>query len=272
VTNVASNAEESHLREFFSTAGEIERIRVSAPKANATRKAYIEFTASEAVSAAVLLNGCLLLNHPLNIVECAYPVAEDANFEDRVELNALETGSDGLARLGWSNEVSEQDVNEALRLMEMSKMSLSTGDMDRREDQITALYRILLDTAVTSGQFSVSYVDAVKIATTKGYSKQALDQCLQDFSALDVWILDEQQNLIFVDTFVESEEDEITALYRILRDTAVTSGQFSVSYVDAVKIATTKGHSKQALDQCLQEFSALDVWILDEQQNLTFVE
>ena len=54
------------------------------------RKAVIEFTHKEAVSAAVLLNGCLLLNHPLNIAECAYPVSDDVANEGTT-LNSFES-------------------------------------------------------------------------------------------------------------------------------------------------------------------------------------
>ncbi|CEF96661.1 Nucleotide-binding, alpha-beta plait [Ostreococcus tauri] len=91
VTNVAPSAEESNLREFFSTAGEIERVRIFDGSAKTGgRRAVIEFTHKEAVSAAVLLNGCLLLNHPLNIVECAYPVSDDVANED-VKLNTFES-------------------------------------------------------------------------------------------------------------------------------------------------------------------------------------
>lgn len=90
VTNVAPSAEESNLREFFSTAGEIERVRIFNVATKSGRKAVIEFTHKEAVSAAVLLNGCLLLNHPLNIAECAYPVSDDVANEGTT-LNSFES-------------------------------------------------------------------------------------------------------------------------------------------------------------------------------------
>lgn len=88
---MAPGAEESNLREFFSTAGEIERVRIFDATGNkGGRRAVIEFMHKEAVSAAVLLNGCLLLNHPLNISECAYPVSDDVANEG-VALNSFES-------------------------------------------------------------------------------------------------------------------------------------------------------------------------------------
>ena len=131
---MASSAEESHLREFFSTAGEIARVRVSAPKANATtRKAIIEFNASEAVSAAVLLNGCLLLNHPLNIVECAYPVAEDVNLEDRVELNAFESKFAGF--LGKTLLAGKQAISAVKEFDERNQITAKAKENLKAMDQ-----------------------------------------------------------------------------------------------------------------------------------------
>lgn len=157
---MASNAEESHLREFFSTAGEIERIRVSAPKANATRKAYIEFTASEAVSAAVLLNGCLLLNHPLNIVECAYPVAEDANFEDRVELNALETRFAGF--LGKTLLAGKQALEAVKDFDERNQISAKAKENLRAVDE---KYHVSANIKATDEKYGLS--EGVKTAKAR---------------------------------------------------------------------------------------------------------
>ena len=90
MTNIAPTAQETNLREFFSTAGEIERVRVFEGTGKSGRRAVIEFTHKEAVSAAVLLNGCLLLNHPLEIAECPYPVSDDIGQEPTT-LNTFES-------------------------------------------------------------------------------------------------------------------------------------------------------------------------------------
>ena len=68
VTNVSPSAQDSDLSDFFSTAGDISKLVVK-DGLNNTKRATIDFKEKEAVSAALLLNGCLLLNHALCIEE-----------------------------------------------------------------------------------------------------------------------------------------------------------------------------------------------------------
>mmetsp|Transcript_2281 Transcript_2281/g.7252 ORF Transcript_2281/g.7252 Transcript_2281/m.7252 type:complete len:713 (-) Transcript_2281:130-2268(-) len=107
--------------------------------------------------------------------------------------------AEALARLGWSNQVTEQDVNEALRLMKMSKMSLTTKDIQRNEDQITTVYKILRELAENNDNLCISYIEAAKLILAKGHSREVLDACLEEYSALDVWVLDEARNITFVE-------------------------------------------------------------------------
>jgi len=80
--------------------------------------------------------------------------------------------AEALARLGWSNQVTEQDVNEALRLMKMSKMSLTTKDIQRNEDQITTVYKILRELAENNDNLCISYIEAAKLILAKGHSRE----------------------------------------------------------------------------------------------------
>ena len=104
-----------------------------------------------------------------------------------------------LARLGWSNVVSEQDVNEALRLMKMSKMSLEKKTVTVNDDNITVIYRLVRQWAGLNNGTSISYNDALSLSSKKGFSKEALDTCLREYEALDVWLLDEEQNITFIE-------------------------------------------------------------------------
>ena len=80
VSNISPSAQESDLTDFFSTAGDIEKLVVK-DGLNNTKRATIDFKEKEAVSAALLLNGCLLLNHALCIEEIAYPSGEMEDVE-----------------------------------------------------------------------------------------------------------------------------------------------------------------------------------------------
>ena len=103
-----------------------------------------------------------------------------------------------LARLGWSSQVAEQDINEALRLMKMSKMSLTTQVKHSEDDRVTSICKLLRQWAELNDNTSINYSDAVSLALNKGFSQEALDACLQEYEALDVWVIDDQRSITFV--------------------------------------------------------------------------
>jgi hypothetical protein len=92
VTNVSPSAQESDLTDFFSTAGDISKLVVK-DGLNNTKRATIDFKEKEAVSAALLLNGCLLLNHALCIEEIKFPAEE---MEDLEQLKRRAEGGAGV--------------------------------------------------------------------------------------------------------------------------------------------------------------------------------
>ena len=108
--------------------------------------------------------------------------------------------SEALARLRWSSEVIEDDVNEALRLMKMSKVSLedTLQDQGPKVDPITAVYMAIRDWADKEGTGEVPYERATALLISKGHSKDVLDACLDEYASLDVWLLDSQRNITFV--------------------------------------------------------------------------
>lgn len=74
---------------------------------------------------------------------------------DKIKLQAL-------ARLRFSETVAQSDVDEALRLMQMSKFSLYSDDRQRSGlDAISDIYSILRDEAARSNKMDVSYAQAL---------------------------------------------------------------------------------------------------------------
>ena len=104
-----------------------------------------------------------------------------------------------LARLGWSNEVNVEDINEALRLMKMSKMSLVSSSTRIADDEVTSIYKIIRQWAEQSGSKVVAYLAAFDLVTNKGFSKDAFHACLREYEALDVWVLDDGRAITFVE-------------------------------------------------------------------------
>jgi hypothetical protein len=56
-----------------------------------------------------------------------------------------------------------------------------------------------------------------------------------------------------------------------IRDWADARGTSEVSYERATALLVSKGHNVAVLDACLDEYASLDVWLLDNQRNITFV-
>ncbi|XP_020570938.1 DNA replication licensing factor MCM7 [Phalaenopsis equestris] len=93
-----------------------------------------------------------------------------------------------LARLRFSATVAQSDVDEALRLMQMSKFSLYSEDRQRSGlDAISDIYSILRDEAARSNSLDVSYAHALNWISRKGYSEAQLKECLEEYAALNVW-------------------------------------------------------------------------------------
>ncbi|KAL8055532.1 hypothetical protein ABFX02_04G062300 [Erythranthe guttata] len=96
--------------------------------------------------------------------------------------------SAALARLRFSHHVAQSDVDESLRLMQMSKFSLYSDDRHKSGlDAISDIYSILRDEAARSNKVDVSYAHALNWISRKGYSEAQLKECLEEYAALNVW-------------------------------------------------------------------------------------
>ena len=76
--------------------------------------------------------------------------------------------SAALARLRFSESVAQSDVDEALRLMQMSKISLYADDRQKAGlDAISDTYSIIRDEAARSNKTHVSYANALNWISRK---------------------------------------------------------------------------------------------------------
>ncbi|ESQ37857.1 hypothetical protein EUTSA_v10028471mg [Eutrema salsugineum] len=99
--------------------------------------------------------------------------------------------SAALARLRFSESVAQSDVDEALRLMQMSKISLYADDRQKAGlDAISDTYSIIRDEAARSNKTHVTYANALNWISRKGYSEAQLKECLEEYAALNVWQID----------------------------------------------------------------------------------
>ncbi|OIT31050.1 PREDICTED: DNA replication licensing factor MCM7 [Nicotiana attenuata] len=109
--------------------------------------------------------------------------------------------SAALARLRFSEKVAQSDVDEALRLMQMSKFSLYSEDRQKSGlDAISDIYSILRDEAARMNRLELSYAQALNWISRKGYTEAQLKECLEEYAALNVWqIHPDSFNIRFID-------------------------------------------------------------------------
>ncbi len=95
-----------------------------------------------------------------------------------------------LARLQFSDEVTIADAEEALRLIEVSKASITeTGRVER--DPISVIFEEAKGMSVGgdgSMASRISVADIRERIVRKGYSEELLDECIEKYEGLNVWM------------------------------------------------------------------------------------
>ncbi|XP_007954015.2 DNA replication licensing factor MCM7 [Orycteropus afer afer] len=113
--------------------------------------------------------------------------SKDATYTSARTLLAILRLSTALARLRMVDIVEKEDVNEAIRLMEMSKDSLlgdkgQTARTQRPADVIFATVRELV-----SGERSVRFSEAEQRCISRGFTPAQFQAALDEYEELNVW-------------------------------------------------------------------------------------
>ncbi|XP_055148398.1 DNA replication licensing factor MCM7 isoform X1 [Symphalangus syndactylus] len=113
--------------------------------------------------------------------------SKDATYTSARTLLAILRLSTALARLRMVDVVEKEDVNEAIRLMEMSKDSLlgdkgQTARTQRPADVIFATVRELV-----SGGRSVRFSEAEQRCISRGFTPAQFQVALDEYEELNVW-------------------------------------------------------------------------------------
>ncbi|XP_017389119.1 DNA replication licensing factor MCM7 isoform X1 [Cebus imitator] len=113
--------------------------------------------------------------------------SKDATYTSARTLLAILRLSTALARLRMVDVVEKEDVNEAIRLMEMSKDSLlgdkgQTARTQRPADVIFATVRELV-----SGGRSVRFSEAEQRCISRGFTPAQFQAALDEYEELNVW-------------------------------------------------------------------------------------
>lgn len=112
-----------------------------------------------------------------------------------------------LARIRFSNTVTNEDVDEALRLIEILKASLNTEDEKLREDDsattkiyqtIKSIYQTESRESGTTGPLTINELRQRIIS--KGYTEQQFMDCVYEYQSINVWqLIDDGDKLMFID-------------------------------------------------------------------------
>jgi DNA replication licensing factor MCM7 len=102
-----------------------------------------------------------------------------------------------LARLRIVDQVEKEDVNEAMRLMEMSKDSLTLGQEDgqgRAQSTTDKIYSVIREMAGNQKVLKIS--DVKERCMSKGYKPDQIDEAIDEYEELNVFSINQAKTKI----------------------------------------------------------------------------
>jgi len=116
-------------------------------------------------------------------------VNTDSTYTSARTLLGILRLSTALARLRLSNVVERDDVNEAIRLMEMSKESLKPKyeSIQRPKSVSDQIFSIIREMVPASGPRVVNYQEAMEKCARKGFTPEMFSECCRTYEDLNIW-------------------------------------------------------------------------------------
>ncbi|SCU95047.1 LANO_0E09098g1_1 [Lachancea nothofagi CBS 11611] len=117
--------------------------------------------------------------------------------------------SQGLAKLRFSDKVEFDDIEEAIRLLQVSKESLYQDSRKNMEEEnpTTKIYTIIKNMARDGSQVqqSLPFDMIVKTARSRGFTMLQLNNCIEEYAYLGIWnLVNEGATLHFLNQGVEA--------------------------------------------------------------------
>lgn len=98
--------------------------------------------------------------------------------------------SQALARLRFADHIEQNDVDEALRLMKMSKSSLyDENNAERALDPISRIFARIRQHAERTQSMRLTWADISDLLGTS-FKPEQIRQCLVDYASINVWQLE----------------------------------------------------------------------------------
>lgn len=111
----------------------------------------------------------------------------------------------------FASSIEISDVEEALRLIDVSKASVSIkSDRSKKVDAVTAIFHLIRDMSTTANggmlpQISIS--DIRERVVNKGHTEKELDECLEAYQKDSVWTRTNDDHLRWLS--IEDGDDEM---------------------------------------------------------------
>merc|ERR1719295_10695 len=122
---------------------------------------------------------------------------KDMTFTSARTLLAILRLATALARRRIVDQVEKEDVNEAMRLMEMSKDSLTLGQEEgqgRPQTVTDKIYAVIREMA--GNQKSLKISDIKERCMSKGYKPDQIDQAIEEYEELNVFSINQAKTKI----------------------------------------------------------------------------
>ncbi|KAI8898316.1 MCM2/3/5 family-domain-containing protein [Globomyces pollinis-pini] len=140
---------------------------------------------------------------------------ETADFQytcARTLLSIIRLAS-GLARLRFANEIQITDVDEALRLIEVSKSSLIERQERHPKDTTSKIFEIIKEMSTkSSGSMyrEINLTDVRERIINKGFTELDLTRCIEIYTVDDVWMVTgaDHSRLRWLRIEEDSDDDE----------------------------------------------------------------
>ncbi|ODV97064.1 hypothetical protein PACTADRAFT_55333 [Pachysolen tannophilus NRRL Y-2460] len=123
--------------------------------------------------------------------------------------------SQALARIRFDNTVLMDDVDEALRLIQVSKSSLYEDDSKDKDDNspINKIYHIIKDLYLSTrrsenGHKILNLNSIRERVISRGFTKNNFDNCIDEYQYLGVWQkIDDSENLMLINANDDDDWD-----------------------------------------------------------------
>jgi len=126
--------------------------------------------------------------------------SKDMTYTSARMLLSILRLSTALARLRLTTWVDKEDIDEALRLMESSRLLLKDHEnvATRQLNPIDQVFAVVRDMVPISGPKIVRYAEAKERCFTKGLKPDQFDDALERYEEMGIWHVNQQRTTITV--------------------------------------------------------------------------